>query len=249
MEGKRNQGVLHKYLLAAAEDVMVKGVPLSERFYVPEPFNEANKAGAATRRRERLSILQPHEGRSPLAIVMGEFKASEATASGRRVWIKHMPDAPLLVANKTWERIERMFAPMFEAGDADSGHKVRIVLAALIRARREHTYEIDALSLMMASEHWIPVEGIHELPLVHALVAQRRRFVKPLRYDAKSVASFPNALLLDAGSMPMPLHVVSPFMLTKERDAKFKAAQLAADSPWLWWTNEAMPTLPPLLAR
>lgn len=249
MEGKRNQGVLHKYLLAAAEDVLVKGVPLSERFYVPEPFNEANKAAAATRRREKLSILRPHEGHSPLAIVMGEFKASEATTSGRRVWIKHMPDAPLLVANKTWERVKRMFAPMFEAGDADSGYKVRIVLAALIRARREHTYEIDALSLMMASEHWIPVDGIHELPLVHALVAQRRRFAKPLRYDAKSVASFPNALLLDAGSTPMPLHVVSPFMLTRERDAKLKAAQMASDAPWLWWTNEAMPTFPPLLAR
>jgi len=249
MEGKRNQGVLHKYLLGAAEDVMVKGVALSERLYVPEAFNEATKAQAAQRRRDKLAVLRPHEGQSPLAVVIGEFKASEVTALGRRVWIRHMPDAPLLVANKTWERIERLFAPMFEAGDADSGHKVRIVLAALIRARREHTYEIDALSLMMTSEHWIPVEGIHELPLVHALVTQRRRFVKPLRYDAKSVASFPNALLLDAGSTPMPLHVVSAFMPARERDAKVKAAQTASGSPWLWWTNETMPTLPLALAR
>ncbi|MCY0726110.1 DUF1173 family protein, partial [Klebsiella pneumoniae] len=80
--------------------------------------------------------------------VIGEFKVSEVTALGRRVWIKHMPDAPLLVGTKTWERIERVFAPLFEARDADSGYKVRLVLVALIRARREHTYEIDAASLM-----------------------------------------------------------------------------------------------------
>lgn len=50
-----------------------------------------------------------------------------------------MPDAPLLVGSKTWERIEHVFAPLFEARDAGSGHKVRLVLAALIRARWEHT--------------------------------------------------------------------------------------------------------------
>jgi hypothetical protein len=50
-------------------------------------------------------------------------------------------------------------------------------MAALIRARREHTYEIDAASLVLTNGHWIPLEGVHELPLVQSLIAQRRRFV------------------------------------------------------------------------
>lgn len=244
MAGKRNQGVLHKYLMHAAEDVVVKGVGLSERLYVPEAFNEASKFEAAQRRRNKLAVLRPHEGQSPLAVVIGEFKVSEATSLGRRVWVKHMPDAPLLVGTKTWERIERVFAPLFEARDADSGHKVRLVLAALIRARREHTYEIDAASLMLTSEHWIPIEGVHELPLVHALVEQGRRFVKPLRYDARSAAAFPNALLLDAGPLPLPLHVISAFMPPKERAEKERVVRTAGVSPWLWWSTEAMPALP-----
>ncbi len=244
MEGKRNQGVLHKYLMSASEDVMVKGVGLSERLYVPEPFSEASKFEAAQRRRNKLAVLHPHEGQSPLAVVIGEFKVSEVTALGRRVWIKHMPDAPLLVGTKTWERIERVFAPLFEARDADSGYRARLMLVALIRARREHTYEIDAASLMMTSEHWIPIEGIQELPLVHALVAEQRRFVKPLRYDAKSAALFPNALLLDAGNLAIPLHLVSAFMSPRERDAKVKAARTATDLAWVWLTHEPMPPLP-----
>ena len=154
-----------------------------------------------------------------------------------------MPDAPLLIASRSWERIERVFAPLFEARDADTGHPVRLVMAALIRARREYTYEIDAVSLMLTSEHWIPVEGVHELPLIDTLVAQNRRFVKPLRYDARSAAAFPNALLLDAGPVPVPLHVVSAFMDPKERAVKEKATAAAKQDAWVWRTDQPMPSL------
>jgi len=244
MAGKRNQGVLRKYLLEAAEDITVKGISLAARLYVPEPFNESTKAEAARRRREKLAVLRPYEGHIPLALVIGEYKTCEATAQGYRVWVKHMPDAPLLIAGKAWARVERVFAPLFEARDADTGHRVRLVIAALIRARREFTYEIDAVSLMLASEHWIPVEGVHELPLIDALVSQQRRFIKPLRYDAKSAAPFPNALLLDIGAQPVPLHVLSAFMEAKERAAKEKAIAATKEPAWAWWTDQPLPQLP-----
>ena len=245
MEGKRNQGVLHKYLQEAAENVAVKGMALAQRLYVPEPFSEAGKTDAARRRREKLAILQPREGQSPMAVVIGEFKAGDVTPLGRRAWIKHMPDAPLLIAAKAWERVERVFAPLLEARDADTGHRPRLMMAALIRARREHTYEIDVASLMLTSVHWIPVEGIYELPLVHALVDQQRRFVKPLRYDAKNAARFPNVLLLDTGPVPFPLHVVSTFLDPKEQAAKAIALKNGGGTPWVWRTSESMPPLPP----
>ena len=244
MAGKRNQGVLRKYLLEAAEEIMVKGVPLAERLYIPEPFSENSKVEAAQRRREKLAVLRPRDGQTPLAVVIGEYKSSEATAQGHRVWIRHMPNAPLLIAGRTWERIERVCAPLFEARDVDIGHSVRLVMAALICARREHTYEIDSVSLMLTSEQWIPIEGVHELPLIDALVAQQRRFVKPLRYDARSAAPFPNALLLDAGPSPVPLHVVSPFMAPRERDAKEKAIRAEKAMVWTWRTDVPMADFP-----
>ncbi len=244
MQGKRNQGVLHKYLLEAAEDVSVKGVALRDRLYIPEPFNEATRADAAKRRRETLSVLRPRDGHRPLAIVIGEFKDSEATALGRRIWIRHMPDAPLLITVKTWKRIERVFAPLFEARDADVGLKVRLMMAALVGARREHTYEVDAASLMLTDEHWIPVEGIHELPLLHELVEQRRRFLKPLRYDARSAAGFANVLLLDTGAAAVPLHVVSAFMKPNDRLTKERAMANFGAGAWVWVTDDQMPSFP-----
>lgn len=246
MAGKRNQGVLCKHLLEAAAEMIVKGQPLAQRLYVPEPFSEASKAATAQRRRDKLAVLQPRDGQSPLAVVLGEFKTCEATAFGRRLWIKHMPDAPLLIADKTWERTRRTYAAYFEIQDGDAGYRPRLVLTALIRAKREHVHEVDALSLMLVTEHWIPVEGAHEIELVHALVEQQRRFIKPLRYDARSVAAFPNALLIDAGAEPVALHVVSVFAEEKERAAKVKAISRLAPPAWTWWTDQPMPALPPL---
>jgi len=118
-------------------------------------------------------------------------------------------------------------------------------MAALIHARREFTYEIDAASLMLVSEQWIPVEGVHELPLIDALIAQRRRFLKPLRYDAKAVATFPNALLLDCGATPVPLHLTSEFTSPKDRALKEKAIHASEKSgPWHWHTALPIPPLP-----
>jgi hypothetical protein len=244
MEGKRNQAVLHKYLMEAAQDISVKGESLMKRLYVPEPFSEPTRSAAAERRRDKLAVLQPHGGIQPLALVMGEFKGADAAGTGRRVWIRHMPDAPLLIEERAWSRFERIFAPLLQARDADTGRGVRLMLVALVKARRAYTYEIDAASLMLASDQWIPIEGVHELPLIEALVAQRRRFLKPLRYDAALTSAFPNALLLDAGPTPVPLHVVSAFMTPREWLAKEHAIAAAGTGGWVWRGGDPMQALP-----
>lgn len=243
MAGKRNQGVLCKYLLEAAAEIEVKGTPLAQRLYVPEPFQEAAKAEIAQRRREKLAVLQPRDGQAPLALAIGEFKACERGEHRSRIWIRHLPDAPLLLDTRSWDRMARTHAALLEARDADTGHRARLVMAALIRARREFTYEIDAASLMLVSEQWIPVDGVHELPLIDALVAHQRRFLKPLRYDARSAAPFPNALLLDCGEKPVPLHLVSDFMSSKDRSLKEKAIHLTGNG-WVWHAGASMPALP-----
>ncbi|MCL2591642.1 MAG: DUF1173 domain-containing protein [Betaproteobacteria bacterium] len=84
-EGKRNQGVIENKLLAAATEMIVKDRPLSERLYVPEPFDASAIAAIADRRRKKLAILQPKDGQFPLAVVLGEFKSCEAVISGHRI--------------------------------------------------------------------------------------------------------------------------------------------------------------------
>lgn len=249
MEGRRNQGVLHKYLLEAAQHVTVKGLTLADRLFVPEPFSEATRADAARRRRDKLSVLNPCDGQSPMALLLGEFKANEPCTSGQRVWIKHLPDMPLLVQDRTWARLVKRYAALFEARDADGGLGVHIVMAALLRARREQTYEIDTASLMLTDARWIPVDGVHELPLLQTLVGQGRRFIKPLRYDAGAACAFPNVLLLDAGAVPVPLHVVSAFADPAAQRARELAVAEAGADGWVWRTATTMPPFPQAIVR
>ena len=244
MAGRRRWGVIRKFLLDAAEQIDVAGGPLTDRLFVPEVFDEGDRAEAARRRREKLAILRPHDGSSPLALLIGEFKAAEMVEEGRRIWIRHMPDAPLLVDEPVWQRLLRRHAPLFEARDADLGLRVRLVMSALIRSRREFTYEIDTASLMMTSEQWIPIEGVHELPLIDALVTQGRRFLKPLRYDAPNAEAFANALLLDAGTEAVPLHLVSAYLDERARAAKQRAIARSARPPWVWQTDQPLPDFP-----
>lgn len=249
MEGKRSQAVLHKYLIEAATPIAMKGIRLSERLYVPEQFNEQRKEEIAERRRKKLSFLMtPEEAGYKMAIVIGEFKEADPSALGRKVWLRHMPDAPLLVDHPTWARIERTYGALLEARDADTTIRLRVLLGALVYARREHTYQIDTASCMLATEHWIPIEGVHEAGLLQALVGHKRRFWKPLRYDAKSTASFPNVLLLDTGMSPTRMHVISSFMDGKERAAKEKAVEAARENAWIWCTDQSMPELPPAVS-
>lgn len=242
MAGKRSQRVVQHYLMAAARDIRIKGIALSERLYVPEQFHPEHKADIAQRRRQQLASLHPVADERPLALVVGEFKCCEPGGQGYRLWIKHMPDVPLQLPEATWHRLQRVFAPLFDARDADSSVPVRLMVAALIYAKREHTYAVDAASLMLTTAQWIPVNGVHELPLLQCLVEQRRRFIKPLRYDARpaEAAAFAAALLLDAGDNPVPLHVLSPYMNKIEREAKEKAMKGA----WWWSFESTMPSLP-----
>jgi hypothetical protein len=63
-----------------------------------------------------------------------------------------------------------------------------------------------------------------------------------LRYDAKSAAHFPNALLLDTGDIPTPLHAVGGDV--KEKAAKERALKASDSNPWVWFTDKPMPPLP-----
>lgn len=248
MAGKRHQGVLHKYLMDAAVGIAVKGVPLAERLYVPERFDERRMAEVAARRSEKLAILRPQDGCSPMALVIGDLKACEPGDLVHRLWIRHMPDLPLLQAPQGWQRLVRAYRPLLEAHDADGGRRLRLVMGALVRARRSCGYEIDTGHLMLTNRDWIPLEGPHELPLVEALVAQQRRFFKPLRYDAPTAALFANVLLLDGGPRPVAMHLFSDLMSEKDRAIKERLLQANNGSSWVWSVEQSMPSLPSRVA-
>lgn len=249
MQGRRHQGTLHKYLLEAATRIQVKGLPLSERLYVPEPFVPERKDAIAQRRRQHLAFLEPQEQegkeRTALALILGEYRDCMGSPSGtRRLTIKHMPDLPLQVRESGWTRLMRRYGALLNAREGAANGEMRLLLLATADAVDERTLQLRLACMMLTSPNWIPVDAPFELPLLAALTEQQRRFVKPLRYDAATIGRFPNVLLLDTGREPTPLHVLSPFSTPREIREKRRAL---ADNPnaWVWRTGQSLPPLPP----
>jgi hypothetical protein len=247
MQGRRTQSVICRYLTAAARGVMLKGAPLEDRLFVPEQFRVAEAEEIGERRRRKLAMLLSPEAdvQFKMAILIGQLTGVEPTTYGRRMTIKHMPDVALYIDTKAWERAERAYGAILQAVGADVEHKPRVVMAALIYAKREHIYQVDSLTLMLVTEQWVPLDGLYELPLVEMLQRQGRAFIKPLKFGAKTAAGFPNVLLLDAGPAPVPLNVVSPFMDAKDRTTKDKMIKSVGGGAWYWETERDMPSLPP----
>lgn len=250
MAGRRHQAVIQKYLNEAASEIRVKGTLLSERLYVPEAFDEAAKLDIIARRRERLSMLRAAtDGAYEMALVIGEFKDAVIGPGGVSIRIRHMADARLNMETKTWERLQRKFSWLFELSASEVGDHVKIILCMLVYANQEHVLKVDTATCMLTTRNWIPIDASFEIDLAARLTDEERRFLKPLRYDAAPSEPFPNYLLLDTGTAPTPLHILSGFMSKEARKAKERMIAEAGSSAWVWRTNEPIPALPPRVAR
>ena len=86
-------------LRQAASTARVKGHPLGERVYVPEPFLLQQKAELAARRLSCWQKTTPRPGHAQqLMVLIGEVKSIEPARAGHKLVLKHLPDAPLFLS-------------------------------------------------------------------------------------------------------------------------------------------------------
>jgi hypothetical protein len=116
--------------------------------------------------------------------------------------------------------------------------QVKLIAACLFYAKREHLYQIEALTLMMTSAQWIPLDHACEKDLVDKLVVEARAFLKPLRYEAKHAGKYPNFLLLDAGERPVALDILSAFLTDQDHAAKARGIAARSPNGWAWDTAQ-----------
>jgi hypothetical protein len=242
--------------MAAAHEIETKGARLADILLVPEPFSLEDATAIAKRRTCAMAILlSPGEDvHFKLMLVMSELKEFSATDVDYRILLRHMPDCPLYMERKAGERFKKVFECEYEAwahqrsaeqsGQADPW-RLRFLFCGLIYAKREGVYFVDTATLVMLSSTWIPLDQPYEQLLIDELVHQERRFLKPLRFESKQGATFPNAVLLDTGDAETPLDIVTPFMADRDRALKQQAlAKRAAGWTWDMQTQHEAPPLP-----
>ena len=89
--GKRHWWNVQWHLAQAASQMIVKGRPLGETLFVPEPFRADKKEAIEKRRAEALTrAVAPRSGPRSLMVVVGEVKGFEPARMGQKLVVKHM---------------------------------------------------------------------------------------------------------------------------------------------------------------
>ncbi|MCB1550191.1 MAG: DUF1173 domain-containing protein [Hyphomicrobiaceae bacterium] len=242
--GKRHWWNIRWHLVEAAGQMTVKGGPLREILFVPEPFRSVDKSAIEQRRAEALApAVLPKSGPRKLMVLVGEVKEFVAARSGHKLIVKHMPGFVFLMDESLHRRLQTRFANEVALWAADeASHLIAIATFGLSTAGLA---VIEEMAFMVVAANWVPYESAYEKKLVDALARRKERSVKGLRYNLPPDKPTAAAILQRQGR-PIGLYVIPP---SADRSYEDVLEALIAFRPavdaWLWRVADGeMPPLP-----
>ena len=249
MAGRRHYRQLHKYVLEAAESVIVGRRALTSHLYMPEPFEKAHSLEIEARRRRVFNTLSRTASGAPKRLmVLGQVKVLTQSAHGSGIRFAHTPPAFVVWYDRgLGGRLER--AARFAFLEWPILHpEFHLIVLLTMQRTRQGKWKADALASMVTTTDYIPVDSIDEAILSKRLVESERYFYKPLSYDSDG-DRFPNFLLSDAADVPVPLEIVSRAGVAGAARNLRIAHYLERDQPhWTWDVHEDREP-PALLSR
>lgn len=245
MAGKRSWFVIRKHLMAAAQDKLVKNARLCDLLYIPESFTVENKDAIQRRRADLFNQAAKADGGTrQFMLLVAEVKEIGEARFGKKLIVKHVPDCAFLLREDIAKRLATRFAGELEMWSAMSD--VRLIVLGTFSISANGVPAIEAMTLMLITEQWIPIESNAEKSLVDRLVRERRQFEKGLRYNLAPGKVIASAILVDTPA-PVALYVTpadAPASYGAELDCLKRDSGLAS---WTWdGSAGAMPELPPL---
>ncbi|MGY6157412.1 DUF1173 domain-containing protein [Paraburkholderia graminis] len=248
MAGKRSWYVVRKFLLQAAAGKVSKGEPLGRSLYVPELFSTEHAGGITQRRIAHMAELATSKKTRKLMIAIGEVKEITESRYGFKIVAKHLPDFPLMLSEDLHRRLQKRFVN--ELALWDSIEDSHLVFIATFGLSSTGIATIETLAVMVVSANWIPFEHAYDKLMLDALTAQKRRFVKGLRYNLAENKPLACVVLADVSPKPVALYVQPPGVEQEDEDALTTLIEESDMPSWIWRAGEEMPELPaPTLAR
>lgn len=240
--GKRSWYTIRNRLLEATAQKISKKMAISERLYVPEPFNadhaeEIDKRRNAFMARFRSGNPQKRE----LILIVGEVKDIVPARYGSRIVIKQAPKFTVHIDDKAFAQVKKRFSAELAIKDATENAHLMMIATASVNEANAAT--IEEIGLMLVNENWLPCETIDELSLIEKLTSDKRTFVKGLRFNMRN-KPLASALLTDTKS-PSAMYILYPdtdpafheTMEELEHDTRMPA--------WVWNVDDgAWPDIP-----
>lgn len=241
MEGKRYMGRVHWFLNVAAQSISVGRVLLEDVLLVMA----ANANSSDAERNSERFVNARNKNRRLLVITT---LANYSTDNERKAETKSLPIAGinglprLQMAPGLWK--DCAISHPREVAGWRAGSKL-IVIAEVEPLPKNSKFppaaKVVQLALMQINAQWIPVDSSHELRIADKLVAEKRSFIKPLRFDAAKDVVFPDFILIDTQT-PVPLEVFGrddeAYEERKQEKTSFYTAKYGSSGWWCW--NAAM---------
>ncbi len=239
--GKRTWGTVRKHLLLAAENKIARGDALRSRLYIPEVFSVEQRDPINGRRIAQWSRAIAAPGKPQLLMLLiAEVKEIVPARYGFKAAIKHVPDQAFVLDEQLYRRMGRRFESVLALWGASED--IHMVIFATFSVTAAGVPTIVELSLMPVTRDWLPVEDGFEKQLIERLVADRRSFVKALRYNLDVRGALASATLTDCGR-PAPLLFVGHAGI-EEDGPGFQVSDRSAPV-WSWTpSSEPMPAFP-----
>jgi hypothetical protein len=242
--GKRHWWNIRWHLIEAARQMTVKGGPLSDILFVPEPFRSADKTAIEQRRAAALELAQPPKsGPRKLMILVGEVKELAPARSGHKLIVKHMPGFVFLLDDGLHRRLQSRFESELALWGADEiSHLITLATFGLTPAGLA---VVEEMALMVVAENWIPYESLYEKKLVDALAKVRERSVKGLRYNLRKDQPTA-AAMIHCQPRSVGLYVIPPSADRAYEQAIAELIDLRSElDAWIWRAADGeMPPLP-----
>ncbi len=235
-------------LEAASEKMIVKQHPVGRILYIPQPFKKERAEEQEANRRKRFvehAIQEGKQGHHLMLLIAELKKIEESESGGHRAIVKHVPGFSFIVNDHLNDRIIKNYSKEISAIRATEEKWSHQIIAATFSVMPEGSAEIEEISYMPVTAQWIPFDNIYENELFSKLVATKRSFSRPLRYNRVKGVSMPTAFLTDTGSSPTALYVVTP----GQDIEKVERGSLELDyDKWFWDLKESA-VLTPLPLR
>jgi len=226
---------VERSLMLAAGAKEAKKTPLESLIYVPVVYDEQHKREIYRRRMKRLDpILGAAQSGKRFMLLVAELDYLEANARSWFLHAKQLPDFKFVMPETLFMQVKKLFGPLLNLWSyIPDAHMITI---ATFSVDLSGVPTIEALSLMLTTPEWIPIDNNYEGQLVKELVEKKRSFVKVLRYNLSSSTPIISALLTDVKPGPVAMFLSLGELVSKgPTDEAIKALVAESTLPsWLW---------------
>jgi hypothetical protein len=243
MENKRNDWVLHKYLVQAAAGKRMKAGALSDVLVVPRPASSGTANVADGHIALQLARAATDEGGARrMALVAGEVLRIEQGPLSHRLFIKGLAKG-FVVSEELFNKIAKAFAGEVSLWETESN---RLMMLATFYTDTVGNPVLSQLTLMNVTHELLPFENLFEEQMIRRLVGAHRRFTKGMRFNLHRKIPIATAVLTDTET-PVAIFILSPGADEDSLSAQVKEAAQENLATLVWKAGvDSEPALPPV---